>query len=272
VNTRESALLDPAVDAVVRAAAAGQPVVVPHRMPADAAGDAAAMRRLAASVPRSWWVASDGAVDALTAELPAQLAPSLPGDGEGAIVTRLYHLQELPAMRPLTDSVYDALERAWPSTEPWLRRDAGFFLSSKDAVTSAHADRHHNLLLQLSGSKEIGVAVPGSRAHAAIVARSVPSLRCCEMPPEAKTFVLPAGSALYMPPYTVHWVRSTDDSVALSCGWSSAATVHAGEVHAANAALLRLGLPARPVGGRSDALRLRAVTAARRLRPAARRA
>ncbi len=265
-TTQPPALDAASVAAVVRAAAEGRAVVVPHGLQADAVGDNAALREIAASLPQSWWRACDGAVDEIATAPPRQKQRLLPGDDDGSIVTRLYHLQRLPSMRPLINSVYDELEKAWPSTEPWLRRDAGFFLSSAGAVTSAHADRHHNLLLQLSGSKEIGLGLPGSRAHAAAIARSTPSLACCTMPPGAEVIRLPAGSALYMPPFTVHWVRSTEESLALSCGWNSAATERMGEVHEANGALMRLGLPAQPVGHRSDDLKVRTVSVARRLR------
>lgn len=261
----------PALDAaslaaVISAAVERRAVVVPHRLPADAVPDNAALRDIAASLPQSWWRTCDGAVDEVASAPPGEKARLLPDDDDGSIVTRLYHLQQLPVMRPLIDSVYDELEKAWPADEPWLRRDAGFFLSSAGAVTSAHADRHHNLLLQLSGSKEIGIALPGSRAHATAIARSTPSLACCTMPPDVQVIQLAAGSALYMPPFSVHWVRSTEESLALSCGWNSAATQRMGEVHDANGALLRLGLPAQPVGRRSDDLKVRAVDVARRLR------
>lgn len=261
-----------AVAAVVRAAVERRAVVVPHGLTADAVGDNATLRKLASSLPQSWWKACDGAVDEVATAPPGDKAQLLPGDDDGSIVTRLYHLQNLPTMRPLINSVYDEIEKAWPADEPWLRRDAGFFLSSAGAVTSAHADRHHNLLVQLSGSKEIGIAVPGSRAHATAIARSTPSLACCTMPPEVEVIQLPAGSALYLPPFSVHWVRSTEESLALSCGWNSAATERMGEVHEANGALLRLGLPVQPVGRRGDDLKVRTVSMARRLRPARQRA
>ena len=77
---------------------------------------------------------------------------------------------------------------------------------------------------------------------------------------------------MYLPPYTVHWVRGNERSVALSLAWSSAATVRAGEVHAANAVLgRRLKMPVRPVGSCGDEAKLRVVAAANRVRPVVRR-
>jgi hypothetical protein len=271
-TTRVPALDDAAVAEVIRAAAARQSVIVAHGLSPDAAGDDAALHELATSLPTSWWCSCVGDVEPETTLCAAEVAPTLPSDGDESVVTRLYHLQRMPAVGDLISSVYDQIERAWPASEPWLARDAGLFLSSPGAVTSAHADRHHNLLVQLEGSKEIGVALPGSQAHAEIVASSVPSLRCPQMPPGAKTYQLEPGTAMYLPPYSVHWVRSTERSVALSLAWSSAATVRAGEVHAANAVFQRrLKVPARPVGSRGDEAKVRVMAAANRVRSVVRR-
>ena len=271
-TTRIPALDDAAVAEIVSAAAARQSVIVAHGLGPHAAGDDTALHDLASGLPSSWWRSCAGDVEPETTGCAAELAPTLPGDGDESVVTRLYHLQRMPGISALIGSLYDLIEPAWPASEPWLARDAGLFLSSAGGVTSAHADRHHNLLVQLEGSKEIGVALPGSRAHAEIVARSVPSLRCPQMPAGAKTYRLEPGTAMYLPPYTVHWVRSMERSVALSLAWSSAATVRAGEVHAANAVFQRrLRLPARPVGGRADAAKVRVVGAAMRVRSAVRR-
>lgn len=261
------------VTTVVTAAGAGRTTVIPHQVAPDAVGDGEALGRLAAGMPSSWTRGVDGAVDPVSSSRPAELGAVLPADRDAPTVTRIYHVQH--TVRALTDSVFDGLEEMWPGGERWIERDAGFFVSSRGAVTPAHADRHHNLLLQLSGAKEIAVCVPGSRSHAAAVARSVPSFHVQKMPSGTEIVTLEAGSALYMPPYTVHWVRSTEDSVALSCGWSTDATVRAARVHFANATLRKLGLPARPVGSRHEPTRLRAAAGARRVRslvaPAARR-
>ncbi len=270
--TRVPALDSRDIDEVVRAALGDRTAKVAHRLPPDAIGDDAALREIASKLPDSWWRTTAGDVPPVTADCAAELAKALPADTDRAVVTRLYHVQHLPAISPVIHAAYDQLEDVWPAAEPWLARDAGVFVTSAGAVTSSHADRHHNLLLQLSGSKEIAVAEPGSRAHAAIVAGSTPGMRCGGMPPGTKTYEISAGDALYMPPFTVHWVRSTDYAVALSLGWSSAATVRAGEVHTANGILQRrLHVPASPVGSRSDSARVHAVAGASRLRSALRR-
>jgi hypothetical protein len=255
---------------VVRAGRRRQAVLVPHLLAQESAPDATDLRRITASLPKSWWSVADGDVDTVTGTGPVERAQSLPGDGVGKLVTRLFHMQQLAELKPLTELVRNVLEPAWSADEPWLRWDAGLILTTEGAVTSSHADRHHTFLLQLTGEKEVGVAVPGSREHAAVIARSMPSLRCAAMPPGVQAFRLAAGSALYLPPYSVHWSRSFEDSIALSCGWTSTATVRTGEVHQANAALLRLKVPPRPVGRRSDGLKVAALAAYRRVRPSGR--
>jgi hypothetical protein len=262
-----SAILDDsAVFAVVEAALAGRPTVVGHSMSRDQVGGDDVGAELLARLPRSWIRAVDGAVDPIIDDCPAELGPVLPTTRGEATVTRVYHVQESSRYREFTAAIYDPMETAWPATESWWRRDAGFFVTSAGAVTPAHADRHHNLLLQISGRKEIGLCPPGSRSHANAVARSLPTLRVSEMPDDADIIDLHPGSALYMPPYTLHWVRSLDESLALSCGWSTEHTVRAGEVHAANAALLRLHIPAQPVGSATDRVKVRGVAAVRRIR------
>jgi hypothetical protein len=125
--------------------------------------------------------------------------------------------------------------------------------------------------MQISGTKTVAVCPPGSQAHADRVAQSMPSLYADEMPAGTEQFALEAGYALYMPPYSIHWVRSGAQSVAMSCGWSSQATVRAGEVYSANSVLRRLKVPTRAVGHPSDSVRLRAAAAARGVRQLTRR-
>jgi hypothetical protein len=265
-----AALTAAAVAIVVDAAAKSRTVIVEHGLAAAAVGDDAELEGIAARRPEGWLRTVDGDVETATGRPVALLDPMLPHQHRAPTVTRMFHLQRSSELQHLPNGFYAPLEAAWPADEPWLERDASMLVSSQGGVTPAHADRHHNLLVQVSGSKQLGVAVPGSREHAATVARSCPSLRVATMPSEAKVIELHAGQALYLPPYTIHWVRSTERSIALTCGWSSAETLRMGEVLAANATLLRLGIPARPYGSRGEAAAMRAASLARRLRNAGR--
>ncbi|WP_370290678.1 JmjC domain-containing protein [Nocardioides sp.] len=251
-----------AAQLVARAAAANEFVVVDHRVPDDVIPGPAEQERLAAELPKHWVRGMDSA-PAAVAPYGRELGAVLPHQVDRPAVTRLYHVHLSPRFRALTDAVYGPLEAAWSPTEPWTARDAGFFISSLDGTTPAHADAHHNLLVQIRGAKEIGIALPGTREHAAILAATWPTRRAGHMPAASERIELTAGQALYLPPYALHWVRSTEESVALSCGWSSHVTAQLGEAHAANATLRKVGLPPTGVPGRWDAARIRAADAAR---------
>ena len=42
-----------------------------------------------------------------------------------------------------------------PSDDPWRETDASMLVGSPGAVSSAHSDRHHNLLVEVCGTKRI---------------------------------------------------------------------------------------------------------------------
>lgn len=258
------------VEAIARAAANGQFVVVPHLLDAkdvDCSDDD--LDLLAAEMPPAWIRGVDGGVDLFQGNAPAEFGHILPQHRDGPTVARIYHVQRSRRYRALIGSICDPLERGWPSSEPWLERDAGIFLGSGRSVTPAHSDQHHNLLLQVTGTKEVGVLTPGSRAHAAAVTRShAGGLWVDEMPSGAEVFRLTPRSALYLPPYAIHWVRNLDRTVAISCAWSSAATVRSGEVYAAKSLLSRAGIPIQSRGAIRDRVSLGAVRVTRRLKRA----
>jgi hypothetical protein len=84
-----------------------------------------------------------------------------------------------------------------------------------------------------------------------------------------QVFELGPGDGLYLPPYTVHWVRcGPEASTALSASFSTIDSDRAELVHLANRHLRRLHVRPRgpgvsPVADRAKAA---AVTAARRIR------
>jgi hypothetical protein len=146
------------------------------------------------------------------------------------------------------------------------------FMGSPGAVVPVHLDRHHNVLVQVSGSKRLSV---GAFADPAVQRRQVErhfsgsEKHPAELPAATQTFHLQAGGALYIPPYTFHWVEGGPDvSIAMSCGFSTAGTERAELVHACNAKLRRLHLPASPPGrsGYRDRAKAGLVRHSRRVR------
>jgi hypothetical protein len=258
-----------AVDAIVRAAENGRAAVVPHLLAADdVACSEADLDLLAGEMPAAWVRGVDGSADRFGGYAPTELGHILPHHRDQPALARIYNLQRSQRHRPTVESIYSPLEKAWPTSEPWLKHDAGLFLGSAGSGTPAHSDQHHNLLLQLVGAKEVGVVTPGSRQHAVAVTRSFRgSMWVDEMPPGAETITLTAGSALYLPAYAIHWVRNLERTVAISCGWSTAATVRSGEVFAAKATLSRIGLPIQSRGSLSDRVSLGSANVVRRVRP-----
>ena len=253
-----------AIEAVITAALECRGVVVSHSLPPDSAPTDAELDDLAERSPALWVRTVDGDISHLNGQPPAKLETILPHHLSEPTVSRIYHLQRSPRFRSLTDAVFDPLEALWPASEPWLERDAGFFISSRDAFTPAHSDRHHNLLVQLSGTKRVSFVRPGSTGHAKAIASS-PTMWIDGEAADAETVDLTPGNALYLPPFSIHWVHNYERTVAVSCAWRSPATVRAGELYAANAALARAGIPVRPLGGRTDGARLKAASAVRRI-------
>ena len=129
----------------------------------------------------------------------------------------------------------------------------GAFVASTDAVTPAHPDRHHNLLLAVSGRKEVWVEDdPDQRAHHLRVARLPPlsrktAHRSCR---PGDRFILEPGDGVYIPPYAFHWTTVLDGpALGLSIGFSTASTVRSSRVHDFDVRLRRRGL--RPAAERA---------------------
>jgi len=141
-----------------------------------------------------------------------------------------------------------------------------FFLASPGTVVQSHFDRHHNLLLQLDGTKEITVGNfedPIDDQRAIERARRLDHNNLSELPTRTRTFVLGPGDGLYIPPYAFHWVHGGSDvSVALSYAFSTPATLRTPAVYWCNANLRRIGLRPRPPGSseRRDRAKVFAIT------------
>lgn len=147
----------------------------------------------------------------------------------------------------------------------------GTFLASPDSVTPAHPDRHHNLLLQVSGRKEVWVEDdPDRRAHHLRVVDYLrrPQDGAPVLPP-GKCFILGPGDGVYIPPYAFHWTTVLDGpAVGLSVGVSTPCTVRSGTVHDFDVRLRRRGLRPRPSGLGSPRERVKARLATASVRAA----
>jgi hypothetical protein len=258
-----------------------QPLLLRHRLdPADPRFAPVGLARFAASLPPSWVRAQVAPDDALAQGAPSALTPEaavagLAGNGH---TVRLYHLELHPAWRPLISEVLEAALAGIPGPEARpSARAGGLFLASPGALTPWHPDRHHNLLLQVRGTKRVTI---GEFCDPAEAQRQLERTFVrfgagpTAVPDVVRTHELGPGDGIYIPPFAMHAtvVTGTEVSVALSCSWSTAGTEQAVLVHTFNAAWRRrTGRPGRPPGHNplTDLIKARAMGA--RLAWAARR-
>jgi len=159
----------------------------------------------------------------------------------------------------------------WGQPGAMVSRDASIFCGSPGSVVPIHCDRHHNVLLQLAGVKEVGVGWfdDPSRQAAEIERNFGRHLNLEVAPDRSEVHTLGPGEGIYLPPYTIHWVRcGPEPSTALSASFATSTSVQAERVHACNARLRRLHLtPVRPgVSPTRDRAKAAAIGLGRRLR------
>jgi uncharacterized RmlC-like cupin family protein len=179
----------------------------------------------------------------------------------------LWCLERAAGYRGLVDGSIAPVRAIVPASEGRLGPTDGLALvASPGAVVPAHLDNNHNVLFQVEGTKElfVGEFLDAREQHRQVERRYGPSgLNHDRLPDVVTRHELRPGDAIYLPPFTTHWVvGGSDVSVALSCSFTTAASRRAQQVHAYNARLRRLGLDPRPPG--SDARRDGAKVAALR--------
>jgi hypothetical protein len=173
-----------------------------------------------------------------------------------AAAIRAYNLEHTTEFRPLFDQLEPQVRELVGEREGGLAGvNLAAFFASAGAVTPAHPDRHHNLLLNVHGSKEVWIGHdPDARRHHV---RAVDYLRrpqngAATLPP-ATAFVLQPGDGVYIPPYAFHWTTVLGDcATGFSIGFSTAATVRNSKVVDLDQRLRRLGLRPRPLDPRGD--------------------
>ena len=200
----------------------------------------------------------------------ASLARTI-GTADGRI--GMLFLQRIPRYREVLEAclgqVFDAVGE--PEGPP-DRLETSIFLAAPGAVVPVHFDSHHNVLLQLVGTKEVTIGAfddPVAQTRALEFGCRSGKRMADVVPPVTAQFELGPGDGLYIPPYALHWVTGGDEtSAALSCSFSTAPTLRAEVVHACNAQLRRLGLRPNPPGRKParDRAKIVAFRAALRLR------
>lgn len=209
---------------------------------------------------------------------PAKRLDASPGDVVRGLESNncwmvLWFVETLPAYQRLLDEVLDRVVDVVREREGTMgRRGANLFFGSPGSVAPAHFDRHHNLLLQVRGTKDVSIGVfdDPAQAQREIESHFGVQHNLHDLPEQQETFHLEPGDGLYIPPYAFHWVvGGPEASLSLSCGFETPTSTRDGLVHTCNVHLRRLGLNPAPPGASMQRDRAKAalVQTRRRLEP-----
>ncbi|MFO1537657.1 MAG: JmjC domain-containing protein [Actinomycetota bacterium] len=236
-----------------------------HRVPAAAPLHPETLARLCARVPPAWVggtaVQSDPrAVRCLAARHPDPVA-AVRGDAATPGYVSLANLELLAEFADLARAIEHEVRACVGADEGGVTRvNLGALVSPPGSVVPVHADQHHNLLLQVTGTKAVWVeAEPDRRRHDARVHAHYRTPTDPVALPPARSVVLEPGSGVYIPPDGFHWVVVGDEpSVGLSVGFSTVRTEAVVDARRVDRALDRWGLPVRGrahPGGRTTAVK-----------------
>jgi hypothetical protein len=253
-----------------------EPFQFRHRLAPSDGFSAEAVAELCDQVPRSWISNHDADRGLVTprgtviddARPVGDVVRNLEGSCNWLVVR---HLEHVPPYKGLLDLAVEQAARTLDDGDGrTLDRGATIFIASPGAVVPVHIDRHHNFLLQITGTKEFAI---GSFEDSATQAREIernfgPRPTGSHLVPTRHTvFRLGPGDGVYIPAYAFHWVTGgLEASVAFSCAFRTELTERIELAHEFNAFLSRLRLPARaPTGSGRDRLKASVVRLRRRV-------
>ncbi|MFN2569122.1 MAG: cupin-like domain-containing protein [Candidatus Dormibacteria bacterium] len=231
----------------------GQATTFCHRLEGHPLLTLDALAGTARRLPPSW-VNCYGGGDRTPGSYPTP-SEVLGGLERGGPSVRLFHLEHVPGFRALLGSVIADLDSTvgFPGRSPG---DGVAFVSPPGMTGPMHCDHHHNLLLQVQGTKEVTLGYFDDPSVAQRQVERSLGERQGQLPPTSRTtrVLLRPGDGVYIPPFTFHAVSVLDDiSVALSCAVSTPETRRDVLVHSLNHHLRGWRLPA-TAPGRSPAL------------------
>ncbi len=192
--------------------------------------------------------------------VPAFTRPGEAGDRIRAIDENdtwmtLLNIEQVPAYKQLIDEHVDALARSAGIAPQSLRRRMGFvFVSSPGSVTPAHFDIEQSLLIQLRGERTLtfGRFADSSQRNDEVRRYWGGSFGRIEaLPVKAADVALGPGKAVYIPPYTPHWLQNGDAaSLSLTITFFNDDNENESLVQAFNEKVRRLRVTPKPYGHR----------------------
>ena len=178
----------------------------------------------------------------------------------------------------LLDAVSTGFRSVLASQDGPVRARSGtIFMTSPSGVTPAHFDRHHNILLQIEGFKQLSV---GEFDDVAVQELELQNHfeghnHLLRLPARFRTYTIGPGQGIYIPPYRPHWIVGHDNvTLGLSCSVRTKISHRVELAHIFNSKVRRLGLQPRIPGSdtRLDSAKALALTAGREMRHARRAA
>jgi hypothetical protein len=204
--------------------------------------------RLSGDLPAAW-----GEADHIPRGTQSQASTVIREIRDNRSRLMVWNVEQVPAYGDLLDACLATLEASvlgrWG---PLRRRMMRMFVSSPGAVTPAHLDVEHNLILQIRGRKTLTVGRFGSPD---VERRELENwwdngYRNLErLPPELVTYHLEPGTGAYLPSLAPHWTRNGGEpSLTLSIFFRTRASERFEQLQSFNARLRRLGFSPAPPG------------------------
>ena len=231
----------------------------PHSLAEMPALSLESIAKLAESLPAES-VVYDAAVKPLvsTGDEPAFTSPREAGkliraiDENDSWLT-LLNIEQSPDYAQMIDEQFDAIARAIGEPGRTFRRRMGFvFVSSPGSITPAHFDIEQSLCIQLRGERTLsfGSFADGGQRDEEVRRYWNGSFGRLEVMPVPQSEVrLAPGRAVYIPPYTPHWLQNGDaSSLSMTLTFFNDDNESESMVQVFNERLRKLRLSPRPFG------------------------
>jgi Cupin-like domain len=175
-------------------------------------------------------------------------------------VVRLQHIELLPGFRqPLAALIAEAARRFSPQ-EHVEGISSVMYVGTANSNAALHVDLHHNLFLHLRGVKQFTLAAhrDARRQQKEAAGQFGGHPGVSDRGLDTVTYDLQPGDGLYVPPYVLHRVESSDaTTVSIACSWATTESQQLLQLQRVNGYLEHLHLRSAPPGRRPSVDRLK---------------